>query len=95
LSSPSTAHDTSDGVCMNTDVLHGRSSSLEAVAISKQTAYDYFFASLSMAIIDTQEALLDDVNTLRFPALFQQHADLQRLLIALDEIYQVVPDEQP
>jgi hypothetical protein len=79
---------------MNDDGLPFCSSAQEAAPMSKQTAYDYFLGSLSMEIIKMQEVLVSvDANAQQRPTLLQKHADLQRLLVALDEIYQVVPDD--
>jgi len=61
--------------------------------MNKQQAYDFFLASLSMEIIATGSALDEpEPSSSNYLALQERAAHLQRMLAALDDIYQAVPD---
>jgi hypothetical protein len=55
--------------------------------MTKQDAYDFFLASLTVAILATQNALEGEpAGSLPYDKLHEHNAKLQRLLVALDDI---------
>lgn len=59
--------------------------------MTKQDAYDFFFVSLTVAILATQDALEGvPTGSLPYNKLHDHNAKLQRLLAALDDVAKAI-----
>jgi L-rhamnose isomerase len=79
----------------NGEDMFRRDFTMTRMAITKQQAYDFFFASLAEEIIAAEDTLAGvDRDDSAYSGLQDCATNLQRLLSALDDIYHALPDER-